>query len=344
MILVCSVSETVTAYAPTSVTAVAFENVTLSCEASGRPAPLVTWRKKDGQYIEGGWSLLEGIANLTFIAIPYDQGTYVCEATNHVSTSTTETNLVVIHLTIYAPPSLVTAPEGAWIQLDCQTNINTNITWRRLGRDLPNEHFLFKNGSLILQNATTFHSGKYVCAMNINSQKALRKIQVVIGNLSCSYIKAGYSEAPSGNYTIDPDSQGGEDPFVVYCDMIEKNGTGVTAIGHDNVGRSHVRGCNTPGCFSRNVTYTGTTLTQLTNLIRVSTHCEQFLIFECNDSVAFIEERASWWLSRDRKSMYYWGVKFIFLDKAMNSGKNVKIRDFHYFLFEPTKIRNMAVK
>ena len=37
-------------------------------------------------------------------------------------------------------------------------------------------------------------------------------------------------------------------------------------------------------------------------------------------------------------------VKFIFLDKAMNSGKNVKIRDFHYFLFEPTKIRNVGVK
>ena len=30
-------------------------------------------------------------------------------------------------------------------------------------------------------------------------------------------------------------------------------------------------------------------------------------------------------------------VKFVFLDKAMNSGKNVKFRDFHYFLFEPTK-------
>ena len=30
--------------------------------------------------------------------------------------------------------------------------------------------------------------------------------------------------------------------------------------------------------------------------------------------------------------------------KAMNSGKNVKIRDFHYFLFEPTKILNVGVK
>ena len=37
-------------------------------------------------------------------------------------------------------------------------------------------------------------------------------------------------------------------------------------------------------------------------------------------------------------------VKFIFLNEAINSGKNVKIRDFHYFLSEPTKIQNMDVK
>ena len=301
-----SVSEIVTAYAPTSITAVWFENVTLSCKASGRPAPLVTWKRKDGEYLEGEWSLSKGIANLTFVASPYNRGTYSCEAWNNEITSTTETSLVVIHFTII-PPSLVTAPEGVWIQLDCQTNINTNITWRRTGGDLPNEHLLFKNGSLLLQNATTLHSGQYVCVINIATQKTLRGTQVIIGNLSCSHIKAGYPEAPSGNYTIDPDNLEGEDPFVVYCDMNGKNGTGVTIIGHDNEGRSHVTGCNTSGCFSRNVTYTATTLTQLTNLIRVSTHCEQFVMFECNGSVAFIEEKASWWLSRDQKSMYYWG-------------------------------------
>ena len=37
-------------------------------------------------------------------------------------------------------------------------------------------------------------------------------------------------------------------------------------------------------------------------------------------------------------------VKFIFFYKTMNSRKIVKIRDFHYFLFEPTKIRSMDVK
>ena len=41
-----------------------------------------------------------------------------------------------------------------------------------------------------------------------------------------------------------------------------------------------------------------------------------------------------------RGLLQLFSVKFIFLDKAMNSGKNVKIRDFHYFLFEPIKFQN----
>ena len=281
--------------------------MTLSCEASYRPASLVTWRRKDGRYIQGKLSLSEGIANLTLVqANPSDQGTYACEAKNGVSTATTETNLVVIHFTI-RPPSLVTAPEGAWIQLDCQTNINTNITWRRRGGDLPKGHLFFMNGTLSLRNVTNSQSGQYVCVAKTNSRKLSKLVQVLIGNLSCSYIKAGYPGSSSGNYTIDPDSDGGEDPFVTSCDMVEENEVGVTLIHHDLEARSRVNGCKNPGCFSRNVTYTGTTLTQLTNLIRVSTHCEQFVMFECNGSVAFIEEKASWWLSRDRKSMHYWG-------------------------------------
>ena len=38
-------------------------------------------------------------------------------------------------------------------------------------------------------------------------------------------------------------------------------------------------------------------------------------------------------------------IELIFLEKEMNSGKkNVKIRDFLYLLFEPTKIQNMDEK
>ena len=255
--------------------------------------------------MDGKWTFLGG--NLTLIEVSFDeQGIYICEGKNGVNTATTETNLVVIKFTV-TPPVLVTAPERAWIQLDCQTNINSTVTWRRRGRHLPMEHLSFPNGTLLLRMAASSFSGFYACAVKIHATEVLKETQVLIGNLSCSHVKAGYPKAPSGNYTIDPDSEGGEDPFVVYCDMSDKNRIGVTVVGHDRKERSHVRNCNTSGCYSPNVTYFGTTIPQLANLAKVSTHCEQFIILECNGSVAFIGEKASWWISRDGKPMLYWG-------------------------------------
>ena len=283
--------------------AVLLDNLTLSCKAAGHPTPMVTWKRKNEQMIDGKWTFLHG--NLTLIEVSSnEQGTYDCEGKNGVNTATTETNLVVMKFTV-APPVLVTAPERAWIQLDCQTNIDSNVTWRRRGGDLPREHLSFLNGTLLLRDVTSSFSGYYVCAVRIDTTEVLKETQLIIGNLSCSHIKAGYPDAPSGNYTVDPDSEGGEDPFVMYCDTSDKNEIGVTVIGHDREERGHVRNCSTPGCYSINVTYVETTLAQLANIVKVSTYCEQFIMFECNGSVAFIEEMGLWWLSRDRKPMYY---------------------------------------
>ena len=53
--------------------------------------------------------------------------------------------------------------------------------------------------------------------------------------------------------------------------------------------------------------YTGVSTTQLAALTRVSQNCEQFIKFECNNDVAFIQENYAWWVSRDGKRMNYWG-------------------------------------
>ena len=36
--------------------------------------------------------------------------------------------------------------------------------------------------------------------------------------------------AKSGNYIIDPDGEGGQAAFSVYCDMTDNNGVGVTSV------------------------------------------------------------------------------------------------------------------
>jgi len=110
---------------------------------------------------------------------------------------------------------------------------------------------------------------------------------------------------------IDPDGNGGVAPFSAYCDMSDKGGVGVTIISHDSESRTHVGpsipGCGSPGCYSKDVGYTGVSTAQLAALTRVSQNCEQFIKYECNNDVMFIEGNYSWWVSRDGTQMNYWG-------------------------------------
>ena len=128
---------------------------------------------------------------------------------------------------------------------------------------------------------------------------------------SCSNIKLKCSEKPSGNYIIDPDGKGGVAPFSVYCDMSDKGGVGVTVISHDSESRTYVAnipGCGlTPGCYRKDVSYTGVSTAQLVALTRVSQTCEQFIKYECNNDVAFVPGSFAWWVSRDGRKMNYWG-------------------------------------
>ena len=95
-------------------------------------------------------------------------------------------------------------------------------------------------------------------------------------------------------------------PFTAYCDMTDKNGVGVTVISHDSESRTHVKGCEEAGCYSRNIHYTGASLTQLASLTSVSSYCEQFIKYECYSS-KLLRNGKGWWVSRDYSNMTYWG-------------------------------------
>ena len=112
----------------------------------------------------------------------------------------------------------------------------------------------------------------------------------------------------SKNYVIDPNGAGGVARFTVYCDMTGKNGVGVTVISHDSEIRTLVQGCEVPGCYSRDIHYTGASLPQLVSLTRVSSHCEQFIKYECYGSQLHASNNPQgWWVSRDSTKMTYWG-------------------------------------
>ncbi|CAH3025879.1 unnamed protein product, partial [Porites evermanni] len=123
---------------------------------------------------------------------------------------------------------------------------------------------------------------------------------------TCSEIKSHSPQATSGSYVIDPDGEGGYQPFSVFCDMIDKNGVGVTVVGHDSEDRILVNGYEDAGSYVRNVVYVGAGVTQLATLATISTHCEQFIKYKCYHSL-FLTNGMGWWVSRDNVKMTYWG-------------------------------------
>ena len=80
----------------------------------------------------------------------------------------------------------------------------------------------------------------------------------------------------------------------------------MTVISHDSESRTLVDGCEPPGCYTRDIHYTGASLSQLASLTRVSSHCEQFIKYECYCSKMF-KDGTAWWVSRDSVKMTYWG-------------------------------------
>ena len=112
----------------------------------------------------------------------------------------------------------------------------------------------------------------------------------------------------SGTYIIDPDGHGTLLPFNVTCNMTDKNGVGMTVISHDSENRTLVDGCEKRGCYSRDIHYTGASLSQLASLTDVSSHCEQFIKYECFHSVLRFpaDYLIGWWVSRDSKIMTFW--------------------------------------
>ena len=97
-------------------------------------------------------------------------------------------------------------------------------------------------------------------------------------------------------------------PFSVYCDMNDKNGVGVTVISHDSENRTRVKGFENRGSYSRDIHYTGASLSQLASLTNVSSRCEQFIKYKCRLSgFWFVNYPYGWWVSRDSDKMTYWG-------------------------------------
>ena len=290
------------------------QNVSIACTATGQPQPSITWSKAFGSLPKGRADVLSG--NLTIYNVTKeDRGTYICKAKNILRSTTDSAQLTVVsRLRFKVRPPLEVTPAifGSTVRLPCvaESDLSNKMTWTRNGESsLPVDSNVLLDGTLVLQNIKKSHEGTYTCrATNaLTTIEAKVRIDSPVSAASCSVIRKHVSSV-SGNYVIDPDGEGGLAPFTVFCDMADKNGVGVAVISHDSESRTFVKGYNSQGSYSRDIHYTGASLSQLASLTRVSSHCEQFIKYECHDSVLLYNKNPNgWWVSRDSAKMTYWG-------------------------------------
>ena len=289
------------------------QNVSLHCKASGQPTPTITWRRAFTRVQTDRTAVVDGTLTI-FNLTKGDGGDYACSAKNLLGQDSAVAQVTVIDELKFTltPPLKVTAAESCNTMLHCAAQGTIEIVWKKAGHHLPQNHVLYPNRTLLLRNVSPVDSGSYTCVAknSLRSIEATSVFEVLkFKPTSCSSVKSRCSEESSDNYIIDPDGEGGISPFSVYCDMRDKGGVGVTVISHDSESRTHVGspGCSGAGCYRKDVRYTGVSTAQLAALTRVSQYCEQFIKFECNNDVLFVERRYAWWVSRAGTQMNYWG-------------------------------------
>ncbi|XP_078083679.1 hemicentin-1-like [Mustelus asterias] len=152
----------------------------LQCEASGIPAPKITWAKDTIPLskVSGRLKLLlEGqilsIASARFS----DSGRYSCVAVNPAGEAQRE-----IHLQVHLPPSIlgdgqnVSVNLNDSVSLECQSQAFPPpiLRWMKDGRPLPmrERHRLLANASLLqVSNAQTQDAGRYTCEASNDAGK-----------------------------------------------------------------------------------------------------------------------------------------------------------------------------
>ena len=288
-------------------------DVLMMCHVTGHPLPNTTWSRSDVSLPASRSIVNEG--NLTILNVrTIDSGSYVCTARSIVGTNSSSVQLQVYSALKFLtrPPSSVLVYIGQALNLSCSasSDLETTITWAFDGiMSLPEGVLTDASNNLIIISVDIAHGGSYTCsAMNsLSSLQTNVEVRVKIPE-TCSSVKANISDV-SGNYVIDPDGEQGEAPFSVYCNMNDKGRIGVTAVSHNSEERTHVKGFDPAGSYSRDIQYIGASLSQIIRLIEISKKCEQFIRYECKGSMFYSHNsktQYAWWVSRDGRQMTYW--------------------------------------
>ncbi|XP_052503745.1 LOW QUALITY PROTEIN: hemicentin-2 [Budorcas taxicolor] len=157
-----------------NVSGMAGQSLTLECDASGFPAPEITWLKNGRQIpAVGGHRLLDGARALHFPRIQEgDSGLYSCRAENQAGAAQRDFDLLVL-----IPPSVLGAEAaqevvglaGAGVELECRTSgvPTPQVEWTKDGQPvfLGEPHIQLQEDGQVLRitNSHLGDEGWYQC-------------------------------------------------------------------------------------------------------------------------------------------------------------------------------------
>uniref|UniRef100_A0A3Q3MSD4 Heparan sulfate proteoglycan 2 n=1 Tax=Labrus bergylta TaxID=56723 RepID=A0A3Q3MSD4_9LABR len=149
------------------------DTLRLYCRASGSPTPKLTW-KKTGDQIPARMDRTD-IGTLLIPNIKMSEsGTYVCEGSNSIGSSSSPIEVTVIKAdysssVVSIQPSIADVQEGQSLELNCFApgNPPPKVTWTRASGRLSSNHQVLGSQLRIL-SASSEDSGEYICRVQGN--------------------------------------------------------------------------------------------------------------------------------------------------------------------------------
>ncbi|CAM9699604.1 unnamed protein product [Bubo scandiacus] len=144
-------------------------NITFACEATGSPAPAVTWLK-DGEPLGRQSNPVPGSPRLSLVAVgPADAGVYSCLAANEVGEASK-----VFHLLVMEPPRIEAASHPTEMSIAVGTPLELTcvvmgvpmptVTWEKDGQLLAGPWLLLGNQSTLhIESTKVADAGLYTC-------------------------------------------------------------------------------------------------------------------------------------------------------------------------------------
>ncbi|XP_063687572.1 uncharacterized protein LOC134820861 isoform X3 [Bolinopsis microptera] len=153
---------------PEDTTANRGEEVTFLCSAEGVPTPMITWFEDDIHISAITTTSGQRITSYLVIQEAETDRTFNCLAQNEAGAALVSVDLAVTkQLPVFSQfPEDMDLEEDQDLYLNCEADEESEIVWMFNNKPLTeyfSEALALSNGTLLIQDATRFHTGRYDC-------------------------------------------------------------------------------------------------------------------------------------------------------------------------------------